>query len=66
MCYTAMAQHLLPRVLAGPPFEIPAWRFDSESVVIPEKWAGRTTIDQVAAGECRPDEWLLVVAFDES
>jgi hypothetical protein len=31
-----------------------------------EKWEGKTMVDRPAAAACRPDEWLVVEAWDES
>ncbi len=41
------------------------WRRDDYDTVT-EDWAGRTVVDQAEASNCRPDEWLLVVVWDES
>ena len=63
--YTATAQHLVPPIMDGPPEADAIWRHDA-SDVLTDKWEGRTVIDGDVAGGCRPDEWLLVVAWDES
>ena len=34
--------------------------------VLTEKWEGQTVIDRDAITQCRPDEWLLLEAWDES
>jgi hypothetical protein len=34
--------------------------------VITDKWEGKTVIDGATAAQCRPDEWLIVEAWDES
>ena len=42
------------------------WRCDPWDVIIPDIWEGKTVVDRDAATLCRPDEWLLVEAWDES
>jgi hypothetical protein len=34
--------------------------------LITNKWEGKTMVDGDAIALCRPDEWLLVEAWDES
>ena len=34
--------------------------------VLLDGWEGTTLIDRAAIADCRPDEWLLVAAWDES
>ena len=63
--YTAMAGDLLPQLADGPPHANMLWTFGDHDIIL-NGWAGRTVFDQVAANECRPDEWLLVEAWDES
>jgi hypothetical protein len=63
--YTAQAVFLLPRILEGPPDANQVWWRDEYDSVLPE-WAGRTVIDVENAKKCPADEWLLVVAWDES
>lgn len=63
--YTATAQVLLPRVIDQPPGARANWVADAGDVVN-EKWEGTTAVNQAVAALCRPDEWLLVVAWDES
>jgi hypothetical protein len=63
--YTAPAEYLVPRVLDKPPYAYDVWLLDEFSIV-DSSWAGKTTIDVGAAKQCRFDEWLLVVAWDES
>ena len=63
--YTARAADLIPTLLAGPPEAREVWKTDADDVVTPE-WEGRTRIDRDALSACAPDEWLCVVAWDES
>lgn len=63
--YTARADHVLPRLLGEPPGAKARWTFDEGDVLLPE-WLGKTTKDGEAMRACRPDEWLLIRAWDES
>jgi hypothetical protein len=63
--YTAMAIHLVPRLRGGPPLATLAWTFDKGDIIVPG-WEGKTTKDLVAMDACRPDEWLIIQAWDES
>lgn len=63
--YTAIAAHLLPRILARPPKAQSPWVI-GEGTVDPEVWVGTTVIARAEAKKCRSDEWLLVEAWDES
>ena len=63
--YTATAAELLPRVAEGPPHAKPIWSAGPYDILT-DRWEGRTVIDQTAVAKCRPDEWLLVEAWDES
>jgi hypothetical protein len=63
--YAARAEHLLPRLTIGPPRARDVWLLQPGDTVTHE-WEGRTVIDQAGIGECRPDEWLLIEAWDES
>jgi hypothetical protein len=60
--YTATATCLIPG-LGRRANEV--WVTDPGDVVT-EAWAGATVIDDAAVEACRPGEWLLVVAWDES
>ena len=48
--YTATAEHLIPRIVEHPPGAL--------------EWQWRTGVDRAALADCRPDEWLLVEAWD--
>jgi hypothetical protein len=63
--YTATAGVLVPRVLAGPPEARQCWIYGEHDILSME-WAGKTMVDQATAAACRPDEWLLIEAWDES
>ena len=63
--YTAQAKDLLPRIIGGPPHAHKTWICGPTDIIEPG-WEGKTTIERSAASKCTPDEWLLVVAWDES
>ncbi len=63
--YTATAEHLIPRVVEEPPGAHQVWAHDPQDILT-EKWEGKTVIDRAAAAACQPEEWLLIVAWDES
>ena len=63
--FTVMAEHLIPRIVNGPPGALRTWISD-ESDVLTEKWEGETVVDGAGVTDCRPDEWLLVETWDES
>jgi hypothetical protein len=63
--YTATAGNLIAQITDEPPGARPVWAFE-EHDILTEKWEGKTLIDRAAIAVCRPDEWLLIVAWDES
>ena len=63
--YTATAEHLIPHFVNGVPEARERWSFEVTDIIL-EGWEGKTAIDQAAIALCRPDEWLLVEAWDES
>jgi hypothetical protein len=63
--YTATAEYLIPRIIETPPGARAVWVYQKGDIVT-EKWKGKTVVDREAAAHCRPDEWLLVEAWDES
>ena len=63
--YTATAEHLLKPVTEGPPGAHTSWLFGPYNILM-DNWEGKTVIDHAAVAQCRPDEWLLVTAWDES
>jgi hypothetical protein len=62
--YTAQAKHLIPHIRGGPPGARKKWASDPGDILT-SKWEGKTVIDKSFAN-CKPEEWLLVVAWDES
>jgi len=63
--YTAQAEHIISRVVAGPPLANRVWGLGEDDVIGPG-WEGKTVIDRAVADDCRPGEWLFIIAFDES
>jgi len=63
--YTAIAEHLIPHIVDGPPGARNTWVFGTTDTIT-ENWEGKTMIDREAAADCRPDEWLMIEAWDES
>lgn len=70
---TALAEAILPTILAGPPAARDLWLSDADDQFVAEPvdtlgtgWLGRTTIDRRAAEQCSPTEWLLLEVWDES
>jgi len=63
--YTATAEHLIPRIIDTPPEARAHWIYQAGDIIT-DKWEGKTVVDREAAAQCRPDEWLLVEAWDES
>jgi len=65
--FTARAEHLVMRLQGGPPRANETWLVPEGSYFPdPKAWVGRTQVDQEGVQQCRPDEWLLVEAWDES
>ena len=62
--YTAQAKHLLQRI-KRPPKAKKVWSSGPHDILT-DKWVGTTAFDQTVAAACSPDEWLIVVAWDES
>ena len=65
MEYSATAAHTMPRLRDNPHQSKPVWTFDAGDIILPE-WLGKTTKDPEAMDTCRPDEWLIIQAWDES
>ena len=63
--YTAMAAHIIPQLRGEPPGAQAFWRVDTGDVITAE-WEGKTTKDSETIAACRPEEWLLIQAWDES
>ncbi len=63
--YTAQASDIIPRIRGEPPEAKAIWTVDAGDIVTPA-WLGKTTTNPEAMDACRPDEWLLIQAWDES
>lgn len=65
--YTAPAEHLIPTILNDPPGALKTF-VRGESEILEEMWKEKsgTVINQTVVSICRPDEWLLVEAWDKS
>jgi hypothetical protein len=63
--YTAQAEHIISRVVAGPPLANRTWAVGENDILMPG-WEGKTVIDRAVADDCRPDEWLIIIVWDES
>jgi hypothetical protein len=63
--YTAMAREIIPQIRGEPPAAKAVWTSDPGDIILPG-WLGKTTQDFEAMDACRPDEWLLIEAWDES
>jgi hypothetical protein len=63
--YTAPPKYIIPNIINGPPRANDIWSCGPRDIVT-SWWAGKTVIDRPLAEACRPDEWLLIEAWDES
>ena len=63
--YTAQAEHIISRVVAEPPLANRVWGAGEHDILMPG-WEGKTVIDRSVANDCIPDEWLIIIAWDES
>jgi hypothetical protein len=63
--YTATAEYLVPKLIAGPPLANSIWNRD-EGDIVDERWEGKTVVDAIEARQCKFDEWLVIEAWDES
>ena len=63
--FTAQAEYVIPRIIDTPPHAREVWGRDVCDFV-DETWEGKTVIDRDQARKCRFDEWLSIVAWDES
>jgi len=62
--FYAKAVDVVP-LLNSPPGARQVWASGPDDILT-EEWAGRTVVDHGAAATCTPEEWLLIVAWDES
>jgi hypothetical protein len=63
--FTATAEHLISHFVNGVPEAQSTLSFEGSGMLM-EGWAGKPAIDQTAIAVCKPDEWLLLVAWDGS
>ena len=63
--YTVQAGHLIPTVVNGPP-EIRTAFSRGQDNAITSQPEGKPSIDHDVADDCRPEEWLIVEAWDQS
>ncbi len=63
--FTATAEQVIPHLIGEIPEARPVWGFDPDDILLPG-WEGKTTKDPAVMEACRPNEWLLIEAWDES
>lgn len=63
--YTAPAQHILPRIAGGAPGAHPKVSMTGGDIST-MKFIDGTNIDRAELDACRPDEWLVIEAWDQS
>jgi len=63
--YTGIAERVIPYIVEKPPGARNTWLSGTDDVLT-SQWEGTTVIDRAAVRACQPDEWLLIVAWDES
>jgi len=63
--YTATAKQIIPRIVDNPPGARSQWLLGADDYAT-DQWDGKTVVDRSEAAACRPDEWLIIVAWDES
>ena len=63
--YTAKAQDVVSRLRGEPPEANARWTVGEEDIIFPG-WPGRTVKDAEVIRACRPDECVLIQAWDES
>lgn len=63
--YTSMATYIIPSIRKDPPSAKAVWSFDSGDILL-SGWEGKTVISLENIDACRPDEWLIIQAWDES
>ena len=63
--YTVTGEDVISQIINGPPAARPVWASE-ENDILTKKWDGKTVVDHAAVTACRPGEWLLIVAWDES
>lgn len=63
--YTVTKKYFVPIIKDGPPLAKKVWSSDEGDILL-EKWEGKTVLDKPEIEKCKPDEWLIIEAFDES
>ena len=63
--FTATCEVLIPRIAKEPPGARATWASGPSDILL-KGWEGKTVLDEAALSGCRPGEWLLVEAWDES
>jgi hypothetical protein len=63
--FTAPSKYLIPQIGDSPPRANKVWRREHFDFVTDE-WLGKTMIDSQVIARCNGDEWLVMVAWDES
>lgn len=63
--YSARAGDVIPQIQEGPPFARKVWARD-EGDFVTSGWLGKTTLFPEIIENCRPEEWLIIRAWDES
>lgn len=64
--YTVRLSSLMGSIQQGPPHARDTWIFEAGDIIDWSKWPGKTTVYEDVLAKCEPDEWLMVVAWDES
>jgi hypothetical protein len=62
--FTGTAEHLIPHFVNGISEAHSPFSFEGSGMLM-EGWEAKTTINQKAIAACRPDEWLLLLAWDK-
>ena len=65
-CFTARCSELKPVILGDMPGARKVWIHDLHDQIDFSKWKGSTFIDRDELQSVEVDEWLLVIAWDES
>lgn len=63
--FTTIAKHVLPRLLSGPP-AVQTPPVIGEDYCLPRDWGGKATFNHKRIAECRPDDPLVIEAWDQS
>ena len=63
--FTSRSKYLTPQIADSPPRANKVWHREDFDFVRDE-WLGKTMINSEVIARCTSDEWLLIVAWDES